>query len=53
VDPHHLIFSVWALTQHYADFDTQVRTVLGPARDPVAEAEGYLRTLFTRLLTPG
>ena len=24
VDPHHLIFSIWAATQHYADFDTQV-----------------------------
>lgn len=29
VDPHHLIFSIWALTQHYADFDVQVRAVLG------------------------
>lgn len=29
-DPHHLIFSIWSLTQHYADFDVQVRTVLGP-----------------------
>ncbi|MEL6784505.1 MAG: TetR family transcriptional regulator C-terminal domain-containing protein [Pseudomonadota bacterium] len=29
VDPKHLIFSIWATTQHYADFDVQVRTVLG------------------------
>ena len=29
VDPHHLIFSIWALTQHYADFDVQVRAVTG------------------------
>ncbi len=29
VDPVHLIFSIWALTQHYADFDAQVRLVLG------------------------
>mgnify|MGYP006138960365 CR=1 FL=1 len=28
VDPVHLIFSIWALTQHYADFDVQVRAVL-------------------------
>ena len=27
--PVHLIFSVWSLTQHYADFDVQVRAVLG------------------------
>jgi TetR/AcrR family transcriptional regulator len=50
VDPVHLIFSIWALTQHYADFDVQVRAVLGPGHDPFAEADGFLATLFTRLL---
>ncbi len=50
--PHHLIFSIWALTQHYADFDVQVRAVLGEGHDPFAEAEGFLTTLFTRLLAP-
>ena len=50
--PHHLIFSIWALTQHYADFDVQVRTVLGEGHDPFAEADGFLETLFTRLLAP-
>lgn len=29
VDPVHLIFAIWALTQHYADFDVQVRAILG------------------------
>lgn len=29
VDPYHLIFAIWATTQHYADFDVQVRAVLG------------------------
>lgn len=29
IDPYHLIFAIWATTQHYADFDVQVRTVLG------------------------
>jgi TetR/AcrR family transcriptional regulator len=29
VDPYHLIFTIWAVTQHYADFDIQVRAVLG------------------------
>ena len=52
VDPHHLIFSIWALTQHYADFDVQVRAVLGTDRDPIAEAERFLDTLFRRLLAP-
>lgn len=29
VDPVHLIFLIWAATQHYADFQPQVRAVLG------------------------
>ncbi|MEM9755847.1 MAG: TetR family transcriptional regulator C-terminal domain-containing protein [Pseudomonadota bacterium] len=52
VDAHHLIFSIWSLTQHYADFDTQVRAVLGPARDPFAEASAHLDTVFRRVLRP-
>ena len=27
VDPFHLIFAIWATTQHYADFDVQVRVI--------------------------
>ncbi len=51
--PHHLIFSIWALTQHYADFDVQVRLVLGKeGADPYPEAERHLEMLFTRMLTP-
>ncbi|MBF9032518.1 TetR family transcriptional regulator [Rhodobacterales bacterium HKCCE3408] len=52
VDPHHLIFSIWSLTQHYADFDVQVRAVLGDGRDPFAEAEEHLDRLFRRMLAP-
>ena len=29
IDPHHLIFAIWATTQHYADFDIQVCAILG------------------------
>lgn len=50
VHPVHLIFSIWALTQHYADFDVQVRAVLGPGHDPFAEAGDYLEMLFQKLL---
>ena len=51
VHPVHLIFSIWALTQHYADFDVQVHAVLGPGEpDPYPEAGRYLETLFRRLL---
>jgi TetR/AcrR family transcriptional regulator len=52
-DPYHLIFSIWALTQHYADFDVQVRAVLGHGHDPYPEAEAFLAQLYERLLAPG
>ena len=29
VDPYHLIFMIWATTQHYADFDVQIRAIVG------------------------
>ncbi len=51
VDPRHLIFSVWALTQHYADFDVQVRAVLG-SEDPYAGAARHLDEMFRRMLEP-
>ncbi|MDB5657705.1 MAG: hypothetical protein JWS10_320 [Cypionkella sp.] len=50
--PVHLIFSIWAMTQHYADFDVQVRAVLGAGHDPFTEAGEFLETLFTKLLAP-
>lgn len=48
---HHLIFSIWALTQHYADFDVQVRAILGD-EDPFEGAEPFIDTLYRKLLTP-
>ena len=29
VDPKHFIFAIWATTQHYADFSTQIRALTG------------------------
>ena len=29
VDPHHLLFHLWAVTQHYADFAVQVEALTG------------------------
>jgi TetR/AcrR family transcriptional regulator len=52
-DPVHLIFAIWATTQHYADFDPQVRAVLGrddPGR--FDDAAAFLETLFFRGLVP-
>lgn len=54
-DPYHLIFSIWATTQHYADFDVQVRAVLGKDRNGEGrfeDAARYLEQLFLFGLTP-
>ena len=51
VHPYHLIFSIWSLTQHYADFDVQVRAILGDA-DPFETAPEFVEQLYRRLLSP-
>jgi TetR/AcrR family transcriptional regulator len=54
-DPYHLIFSIWATTQHYADFDVQVRAVLGPDRGGEGrfeDAARFLEQLFVDGLKP-
>ena len=53
VDPHHLIVSIWAVTQHYADFDAQLDAVLGPEHaSRFAAAERFLTGLYARGLAP-
>jgi TetR/AcrR family transcriptional regulator len=52
MDPHHLIFAIWAVTQHYADFDIQVRAVLGKGGDVIAGAEQSVLGLFIAGLRP-
>ncbi|MEP2716113.1 TetR family transcriptional regulator C-terminal domain-containing protein [Pseudophaeobacter sp.] len=49
--PKHLMFSIWALTQHYADFDVQVRMLMG-SEDPFDAAPEFLETFYRRMLTP-
>ena len=54
-DPYHLIFSIWATTQHYADFDVQVRAVLVKDRGGEGrfeDAARYLENLFMDGLRP-
>jgi TetR/AcrR family transcriptional regulator len=49
-DPYHLIFSIWSTTQHYADFDVQVRAVLGQEHSGAGrfeDASRFLEQLFT------
>jgi TetR/AcrR family transcriptional regulator len=53
LDPYHLIFSIWATTQHYADFDVQVRGILSPQGDEHFDAAAtFLTRLYRAALTP-
>ena len=52
VDPYHLIFSIWALTQHYADFAAQIGMIRGEMQDPTDGAAPFLEHLYSRLLAP-
>ena len=51
IDPTHLFFSLWALTQTYADFETQVCAVLGRpflGRGEYRRATDHVLTLVMR-----
>jgi TetR/AcrR family transcriptional regulator len=51
VDPYHLIFAIWAVTQHYADFSPQVSAVLG-GDEPAERTERAVLEILLRGLTP-
>ena len=50
VDPMQLIFSIWALTQHHADFAAQI-AIVAPG-DRAGDPGAFLDQLYRRLLTP-
>jgi TetR/AcrR family transcriptional regulator len=55
IEPRHLIMMIWAVTQHYADFDVQVRAVLGEDAAPArrfADAKATLTTTLFEGLRP-
>jgi len=53
VAPLHLIFMIWSVTQHYADFDTQIKALTGAVDDKMyADAEQTLKLILTRGLQP-
>lgn len=55
IHPYHLIFMIWATTQHYADFETQIRAVLGARADSPSHprsAKATLEQLFLKGLEP-
>ncbi|MEO8668826.1 MAG: TetR family transcriptional regulator C-terminal domain-containing protein [Bauldia sp.] len=45
IDPYHLIFMIWATTQHYADFEIQIRAILGERMERPEYLETAKRTL--------
>ena len=53
VDPYHLIFMIWAMTQHYADFEVQIRAILGPAKGTGPELFATAEETVMRLLSDG
>jgi TetR/AcrR family transcriptional regulator len=53
VDPRHLIMMIWAVTQHYADFEAQVRAVLGDGgKEPTRAAARTVTAVFFDGLRP-
>lgn len=53
LNPHHLIFSIWATTQHYADFEVQVEGIIDGTEDSrFDEAQAFLQSFYRRALTP-
>lgn len=53
IDPYHLIFAIWSTTQHYADFDVQVRAVLGnDGEGRFHDGAAFLKQLFLNGLRP-
>jgi TetR/AcrR family transcriptional regulator len=55
VDPYHLIFLIWAATQHYSDFMPQIKAVMGLqkfTRAHFAAAEASITTIILNGLLP-
>jgi TetR/AcrR family transcriptional regulator len=50
IEPEHLIFAIWAVTQHYADFGVQVEAVLGQ-KPSIKQLKSSLVTLLLNGLT--
>ncbi|KQQ85920.1 TetR family transcriptional regulator C-terminal domain-containing protein [Aureimonas sp. Leaf324] len=50
IDPIHLIFAIWATTQHYADFAVQIRAILGPDVERPDFREEVTRSVLSVIL---
>lgn len=52
IDPVQLIFTIWAMTQHYADFQTQIQILTGKTLDD-PDFRQEAETTVTRLILRG
>ena len=50
VDPRHVLFAIWAMTQTYADFAPQITAVLGVAALGESDHDAARRTVTTLIL---
>ena len=50
--PAHLIFSIWAVTQHYADFEAQIAVLLPGDEKRSRGGDRFVEDMFRKLLTP-
>lgn len=49
IDAHHFIFAIWAVTQHYADFNVQVEAIRGRKTSLSATKTAVLEILLRGL----
>lgn len=49
-DPYHLIFAIWAITQHYADFAIQIEAVAGKTLNDPAFFEAAIASTQSMIL---
>ena len=53
LDPYHLLFSIWAITQHYADFEAQILMIRGEnIHDSHEGSDAFVVAIFDKILTP-
>ena len=50
LDPHHLMFTLWAATQTYADFNWQISTITGKAKLDDSDYEAAAQTIIRLVL---
>ena len=53
LDPYHRLFSIWAITQHYADFEAQILMIRGEnVQVSHKGSDAFVAAIFDKFLTP-